>query len=727
MPNNEEEILEESVENKENSKNEEENLQPAVEEPASSIDEDIEQEVKAKAKLSKKALKLILKNPYFWIIIGLFSFIILIAILMFDFDFDIAGVGKVRPQYYETSCNKIKLTWENESYILKKQHEGTYEAVTKPEDVDLTDTERYSYKEYDFDTYISGIVWNDNSTFGDVNNDIVYEAMSIAARSRIIANLHSNCVILKDNNPENFRELLGTETKYSEITAAVNKTTGLIISRDNSILNANYDSFSYVKKYKEANSEYSNRGLYYMMNKNEEGNQTILSDWVEENNIMVKKVSSYTYLNSLSVYGSKYLLEMVNSQYDLYRILEYYYGRDIEYYTIDYAFSDEYNPDCSYINMKDTSLTKEEFISLVSSISNGKAKELINNAATIYDMGVNNGVNPELVFIRASVEGYSPGESKNNFWGIGCTNTGGSSACHSYNSVSEGVMAFYKIVKQYNTLEDFAGRYAYLGDYWYNPGSAGIGGCYYANVIFDVLPEHVQQACAENKSCKTSGGGDCVATTDEDKHAYLVFQSQTMLKARKNIFGIDADTCATDTPIGTPGNGSCTIWKQGDSRWGNINLGTSKSKMSNSGCAVTSLAIAMSCSGTPINNVAAFNPGTFVRKINSIGGFTERGGVYWNNAAISYFAPLFRYKGGESLKNLTVKDKLEKVTNITKENNGNTAILLHFVNDKHQRGHWVVLKTISGNNFIVYDPAGNEPDVNTYSAKDLDDIRIYYF
>ena len=43
---------------------------------------------------------------------------------------------------------------------------------------------------------------------------------------------------------------------------------------------------------------------------------------------------------------------------------------------------------------------------------------------TIYDIATKNGINPEMVIIRAESEGYSPGASKNNYWGMGCTNTG---------------------------------------------------------------------------------------------------------------------------------------------------------------------------------------------------------------------------------------------------------------------------------------------------------------
>lgn len=152
----------------------------------------------------------------------------------------------------------------------------------------------------------------------------------------------------------------------------------------------------------------------------------------------------------MSLYGAKYLEEHKDFDYDIYRLLKYYYGQDIEFYTIDYEFSEDFpdsgvNPDCSEISMTKTSLSKEEFIALAQKYTSTKGKNaqiLGENAGMIYDMGVANGVNPELVFIRADVEGYSPGSSKNNYWGMGCTNTGGYDACITYSSLADGVSGF---------------------------------------------------------------------------------------------------------------------------------------------------------------------------------------------------------------------------------------------------------------------------------------------
>lgn len=731
MPNNEEEdFLEEQElpeeENEDTMMNESEPIEPDNEDPASSLATVTESVAKEEVKkeISKKALSFIAKNPYVLIGIGVII-IIFFLILLIAMDFDWVGVGDTRPDLYQNSCDKVYLVWENDEYIEKKKKEnGSYQKLTNPSQVDLDDTERFSYKEYDYDKYISNIVWKDNNAAGDVDNEIVYEAMAVAARSQLISTMGSNCVVLRDYNPQNFDETIeGTEEKYSEISTAVLNTQGLIIGKKSSIIQAKYDVFTYIKKTMNAKGQDSQ---YYLYNKNETGTQIVPASWVKKNNVPTTPSITSVKLSSLSLYGAKYLVEKGDKQYDLYRILEYYYGRDLEYYTIDYAFSNSYIAGCSDISMKDTPLTKEDFIARVQSYGSthgGKAKTLADSAAMIYDMGISNSVNPELVYIRAYVEGYSPGDNY-NYWGIGCTNTGGKKACKTYSSLAEGVAGFMKIASKYPTLADLAGKYAYLGDYWYNPGGSGVGGCYYAPHIFKDtgIPDHVQKACGDSApTCSTGGGSGCTPTTEEDKYAYNVFQSQVMVKARKTIFGLDADSCQANTPIGEPGSGSCSIWKQGDSRWGSLKLGYSRETMSRSGCAVTSIAIAMSCSGTQINNVAQFDPGTLVQTITKANGFTSGGAIYWDNAGIKNIAPGFNYMENISLSG----NDVTKVNTVTSKVNEHTSVLLHFTNAAHPRGHWVVLKSVNGSIFTVYDPGNGS--INTYAAKDLDRLITYTF
>ncbi len=297
----------------------------------------------AKAVAQKKILSILLKNPIFWIVIGI-GFFLFIAILFLHMDFDLVGVGEVKPKYYQTpSCGRVYLTWENPVYTELHKNDTDYEVITDPNLVDIYDEERFQYEEYTYDDFVAGIIWTDNQNAYDVDNDIVYQAMAIAARSRLIASLPDNCVVLRDYNEQaqSFTKLEGNEEKYSEITEAVRLSQGIIIGRETEIINALYDTFSYTTKRKE---EDGRKYFYHMMNENEDSEQVIPAEWVDDLEqekaikISKEKVSQTKELESLSLYGAKYLLEKADSQYELYRILEYYYGRDIEYYTISTSF-----------------------------------------------------------------------------------------------------------------------------------------------------------------------------------------------------------------------------------------------------------------------------------------------------------------------------------------------------------------------------------------------------
>ncbi len=687
-------------------------------------DTDIEVE---KAVAEKGILSVLFKKFWFWVMIGVI--LVFIIVLSLPLDFDWVGVGNPKPELYPTpACGKVYLTWENESYTKQHKDDPDYEPITDPSLVDINDEERFTYKEYAYDDFVAGVIWTDNDEAKDVDNEIMYQAMAIAARSELIATLPDNCVVLKNYNEQaqRFNELDGSEEKYAEIMAGVRLSNGMIIGRKGSIISAKYEPFHYVKKRME---EDNRKYFYHMKNENEREQQVVPAYWVDEieqqkgEKIPKVKVAEYVKLESMSLYGGKYLLEKVDSQYDLYQVLEYYYGRDIEYYTISTAFSDQYLGDgCSAISMNSTSLSREEFIKWAEqyAASHSKAGVLADNAGMIYDMATSNGINPELVFVRADVEGYSPGSSKNNYWGMGCTNTGGYDACISYSSLSSGVAGFLNYISKYSSLNDLMSKYAYLGDYWYNPGSWGTGGCVYASAIYGSnIPDRVRDACSSGKTCTTSGGGDCVPTTDEDKQAYLTYQSRTMVDARERIFGLGADVCVPSYGVGEAGTGACNIWRQGDERWGSIHLGSStKSTMRSSGCAVTSVAIAMACSGTQINNVASFNPGTLVNLMNSSGGF-QGANILWGNSAITTLAPAFRFVKSESLSG----SNTEKIQQVIANTSGTNSVILHFKNSQHPRGHYVVLKTISSENFVVYDPADGK--INTYQAADLDQMVIY--
>ena len=192
-----------------------------------------------------------------------------------------------------------------------------------------------------------------------------------------------------------------------------------------------------------------------------------------------------------------------------------------------------------------TKLTRAEFVSKVSSYCSAHpgaiAAEMCSNPGLVYDVSKSSNVNPELVITRAMAEGNSPGISKHNYWGINCTNTGGYNACFTYNSLEEGIKGFANTVSKYNNLSEMMGKYAYIGKYWYNPGSWSIGGCKYFPYIKKYMSTGrqatVSGVCSKPTSCNTSGG-DCTPTTGEDQDAYSTWQVEEKLGPyMHNVFG----------------------------------------------------------------------------------------------------------------------------------------------------------------------------------------------
>ena len=91
-------------------------------------------------------------------------------------------------------------------------------------------------------------------------------------------------------------------------------------------------------------------------------------------------------------------------------------------------------------------------------------------------------------------------------------------------------------ISKYSSLTEMMSKYSYLGDYWYNPGDSGTGGCYYASFIYDNIPSRVKTACASENKCS---GSKCVKTTSEEREQYTKWQvEKNMASIREKVFGL---------------------------------------------------------------------------------------------------------------------------------------------------------------------------------------------
>ena len=382
--------------------------------------------------------------------------------------------------------------------------------------------------------------------------------------------------------------------------------------------------------------------------------------------------------------------------------------------------SNGYGAVCDAMSIKSTSLSKYEFIGKVEEYfgdsTSTSALAFKQNAGSIYDIAINNNVNPELVVVRAIKEGFSPGGNTNNYWGMACYNTN-PDACDNYETFDEAVLDFVMNVSQYTTASAMMQKYAYIGSYWYNPGSSSEGGCYYYPYIKEYLSEsrkdEVENICSSHNTCDISGNGTCSPTTEEDQKAYAKWQVMTMAEIRQLVFDIEPDACKY--------NGDCVIYAQGDSRWGSINLGDSNSTMGGSGCAVTSIAIGISCSGAELN-VSDFDAGVFIETLNDGNCFTSDGDIYWGCSAMKNILETMTFITSVNTKNFSNQQKNEIINSYDPNNH---FILMHFKNNAHPRGHYVVYTETLGDYYITKDPAGGI--ITNQLISEIDQMVIYGF
>lgn len=206
--------------------------------------------------------------------------------------------------------------------------------------------------------------------------------------------------------------------------------------------------------------------------------------------------------------------------------------------------------ECGFTISK-TSLSKSEYRQKLEEYSkiDSRATIFYENADNIYDLATASNINPELVMIRAVVEGYSPGEYGkstgklfNNYWGIGCYNNAGEGACKSYSTFMDGVKGYIENISKYSSLSDMMSKYAYIGDKWIE-GSSSVGGCYYFEHIQDYYDSSVAaQESKQNAAAACAAGGTGIPTTQYDQDAYASWQvNNKMAGAREKIFGLKFD------------------------------------------------------------------------------------------------------------------------------------------------------------------------------------------
>jgi len=219
-----------------------------------------------------------------------------------------------------------------------------------------------------------------------------------------------------------------------------------------------------------------------------------------------------------------------------------------------------------------TTLSKEEFVAKMIDYYNRTKKEgfyknFVVNAEEVYDTSLANNVNPELVVVTAGTEQNwtlsAACQYTNNYWGIGITNGKGCNSGGKYDSLSEGIAAYAKLLNAYSdygsyaemitnrynersqagcdsgghglpgTLQGMQSIYSSIGTYRYNPGSWGLGGCKYLNIIYGENYCSTVSTCAGSSNCPVES-----KTTVCEQNDYTAWQVKGKISMRYDIFGL---------------------------------------------------------------------------------------------------------------------------------------------------------------------------------------------
>jgi len=149
---------------------------------------------------------------------------------------------------------------------------------------------------------------------------------------------------------------------------------------------------------------------------------------------------------------------------------------------------------------------------------------------------------------------------------------------------------------------------------------------------------------------------------------------------------------------------SAPMMKQCDSRWGKNRLGTSSKTLCQSGCAISSIAMALASRG------ASVNPGTLNDWLIHNSGYVNGNLLAWG--AVNKFGKmtLFNYyRGAGSL----------SVANLKSFVNSGYPVVINV----RSGGHWVLVTgNTSGNDFLVNDPGFS---VNSYPYSAISNFVVY--
>lgn len=207
--------------------------------------------------------------------------------------------------------------------------------------------------------------------------------------------------------------------------------------------------------------------------------------------------------------------------------------------------------------------------------------------------------------------------------------------------------------------------------------------------------------------------------TDHNYVSKILNVIKTYNLSQYDIGTWDGTTTSYDSPTynnkicyngGSTNSGTFTSWKQYDNQWSNVRLGNKT--VGKIGCAMTSVAIQIMRSGSPLS-IEEFNPGTFAQALTKAGGFDVAGNITWS--AVERIAPNFKF-----VDRVNHSPSLQELNNLVSQ--GYYVIL----NVKYGR-HWIAIDSVdvANNKIYMFDPGSPGTEVGeTYG---LNSIQRYVY
>lgn len=175
--------------------------------------------------------------------------------------------------------------------------------------------------------------------------------------------------------------------------------------------------------------------------------------------------------------------------------------------------------------------------------------------------------------------------------------------------------------------------------------------------------------------------------------------------AINEIYSRAFNTSTTSSNIGSiitdPTGGDYSQWKQCNSPWSSVPIGSSGKNICQIGCLVTSVSIQIKRSETAVT-MSDFNPGNFIKELNNNNAFDPGGNFYWRGW--EKVAPNWTFAGKEKLPS-SWEGKLSKISELL--NQGYYPVMCV----KNNCGHWVAVTGVANNNIIIIDPGSSATTV----------------